>query len=54
MFCASASAEGLTAKALSEGCRGSTLERLACVAYVEGFSHGWQILSLFQQDWIQV
>lgn len=54
MFCASVSAEGLTAKALSEGCRGNTLERLTCLSYVEGFSHGFasndRIMTAFLRD----
>ena len=54
MFCASAFADGLTAKALSEGCRGNALERLTCLAYVEGFSHGFasneRIMTAFLRD----
>ena len=41
IYGAPASAEGLTGKDLAEGCRGTALERVACLAYMEGFSHGF-------------
>jgi hypothetical protein len=41
MFCAPASAEALSGRALAEGCRANTLERVACLAYMEGFSDGF-------------
>ena len=54
IFCASASAESLSGKALAEGCRENTLERVACLAYLEGFSDGFvsndTIMTAFLKD----
>ncbi len=41
MFSATASAEGLSGRALAEGCQENTLERVACLAYMEGLSDGF-------------
>ena len=41
LFCAPAGAEALSGKALAEGCRANTLDRVACLAYLEGFSDGF-------------
>jgi len=57
MFCAPAAADGLTGKALSEGCQQNTLERVACLAYMEGFSQGFvsndRIMTAFLRDNVQ-
>lgn len=54
IFCASASAEGLSGKALAEGCRENTLDRVACLAYLEGYSDGFvrndTIMTAFLKD----
>ncbi len=54
MFCTPASAEGLSGKALAEGCQENTLERGACLAYMEGFSDGFvsndKIMTTFLQE----
>ncbi len=54
MFCAPASADGLTGRDLAEGCRGAALERVACLAYVEGFVQGFasndRIMTGFLRD----
>ena len=41
MFSASAAAEPLSGKDLAEGCRANTIDRVACLAYMEGFSDGF-------------
>ena len=41
MFCAPAAADGLTGRALAEGCQENSLERVACLAYMEGYAHGF-------------
>ena len=57
MFCAPAAADGLTGKALAEGCQQNTLERVACLAYMEGFSQGFvsndRIMTAFLRDNVQ-
>ena len=54
LFCAPASAEALSGKALAEGCQASTLDRVACLAYMEGFSDGFvsndQVMTAFLKE----
>ena len=57
MFCAPASAEGLTGQALAEGCQENTIERAACLAYMEGYAQGFvsndKIMTAFLRDNVQ-
>ena len=41
LFCAPASADALSGRTLAEGCQANTLDRVACLAYMEGFSDGF-------------
>ena len=41
MFCTPAAAERLTAKGLAEGCQENSVESVACLAYLEGYAHGF-------------
>lgn len=54
IFGAPASAESLTGGDLAESCRATALERAACLAYMEGFSHGFasndRIMTVFLRD----
>ena len=54
MFSASASAEPLSGKDLADGCRANTIDRVACLAYMEGFSDGFvsndKIMTSFLKD----
>ena len=57
MFCTPASAEGLTGRDLAEGCQENTHQRAACLAYMEGYSHGFvsndRIMTDFLRDNVQ-
>lgn len=57
MFCAPAAADGLTGRALAEGCQENSLERVACLAYMEGYAHGFvsndRIMTAFLRDNVQ-
>ena len=54
LFCAPASAEALSGKTLAEGCQANTLDRVACLAYMEGFSDGFvsndQVMTTFLKE----
>jgi Rap1a immunity proteins len=55
MLCASAAAAGdLNGKVLADGCKKHTLERIACLAYIEGYMDGFvsndEIMTTFLQD----
>jgi hypothetical protein len=54
LFCAPASAETLSGKTLAEGCQANTLDRVACLAYMEGFSDGFvsndQVMTTFLKE----
>lgn len=41
LFTAPAAAEGLSGKDLAEGCKAEALGRVACLAYLEGYSDGF-------------
>lgn len=41
LFSAPAAAQSLSGKDLAEGCRANTIDRVACLAYMEGFSDGF-------------
>ena len=41
LFSAPAAADALSGKDLAEGCRANTIDRVACLAYMEGFSDGF-------------
>jgi hypothetical protein len=41
LFSAPAAAGSLSAKDLADGCRANTIDRVACLAYMEGFSDGF-------------
>ena len=54
LFCAPAAADALSGKDLAEGCRANTIDRVACLAYMEGFSDGFvsndKIMTTFLKD----
>lgn len=57
MYCAPAFADGLTGQDLAEGCQENSLDRTACLAYMEGYSQGFasndKIMTTFLRDNVQ-
>jgi hypothetical protein len=54
MFCVSASADDITGQTLADGCKKKTLDRIACLAYIEGYFDGFvrndTIMTTFLKD----
>ena len=54
MLCASASAADLDGQTLADGCKKKSLERIACLGYIEGYFDGFvsndKIMTAFLKD----